>query len=241
MRLAPPDPTRLASAARSILACPDGVSLVVEGVDDVLGDLPAADDLGMQDLGGVPTFSCPPGLRLCRAAQQGRRALLTVESGLGAPGTTDRNAVLSLGGHLEWRGLENCTCCSDTRETLVLVVDLVVLTRPDTDPYEPPVHVPVEHFRSPEHLLNRGYLQRSAEHANACHQEELRAAVAATTASRIRDVIGVSLGGLSPTGVDIHWITPEGAHVRHLAFGRTARTTAELGDLLRRELHAGLC
>ena len=38
------DPALLAAAARSVLACPSGVNLVVDGVDDVLGDLTDPDD-----------------------------------------------------------------------------------------------------------------------------------------------------------------------------------------------------
>jgi len=238
MPIAPPDPTRLASAARSILACPAGVSLVVEGVDDVLSDLTDAEELGMQDLGGVPTFSAPPGLRLGRAAQEGRRALLTVESGLGAPGTSEREAVLTLAGTLAWRGREDCPCCQDLRETMVILVDMVVLTRSSGGE---PITVPVPSFRSSAHLLNRGYLQRATEHANDSHQDELRAAVASTTGQRIRDIIGVTLRELRADGVDLDWVTPDGAYRRHVAFARAARTTTELGDLLRQELHAGLC
>ncbi len=33
----------------------------------------------------------------------------------------------------------------------------------------------------------------------------------------------------------------DGAHTRTLVFSRAATSTEELGDLLRRELHAGLC
>lgn len=238
------DPALLAAAARSVLACPAGVNLVVDGVDDVLGDLGDPDtggagELGMQDLAGVPTFSCPPGTRLVDAAGLGRRALLTLESGLGRASSTERDAVLTLGGRLERRGRDTCECCSEVRETVVLVVDVVVLTRPERSADQ--VRVPVAHFRSEEHVLNRGYLQRSTEHANLCHQDELRRAVASTTATRLAEVVGVSLVDLSPTGVDVQWVDLEGSHRRRLDFPRTAATTDELGDLLRSELHAGLC
>ncbi|WP_134766180.1 hypothetical protein [Nocardioides sp. 1609] len=235
------EPARLARAARSILACPAGVNLVVDGVDDVLGDLgESGDELGMQDLGGVPTFSSPVGTRLAAAAAEGRRALLTLESGVGRPGSADRDAVVTLGGRLEVRGLETCECCCDERETLVLVVDLVVLSRP-TAPGGERQRVPVEHFRSADHLLNGGYLQRSTEHANLCHQDELRRAVSTTTGTRLADVIGVALADLSPAGVDVQWVDVEGSHVHRLVFRRVATTTEELGELLRSELHAGLC
>lgn len=233
------DPTLLAAAARSVLACPAGVNLVVDGVDDVLGDLGDLGDLGMRDLGGVPTFSCPPGTRLVQAAAVGRRALLTLESGLGPTSSTDRDAVLTLGGHLELRGREACECCREVRESVVLVVDVVVLTRPQR--HGDQVRVPVDHFRSPDLVLNRGYLQRSAEHANLCHQDELRRAVASTTGTRLAEVVGVSLTDLSPSGVEVQWVNTEGSHRRRLAFPRAATSTDELGDLLRSQLHAGLC
>ncbi|MGA8256391.1 MAG: hypothetical protein WB767_07425 [Nocardioides sp.] len=229
---------RIAAAARSILSCPAGVNLVVDGVGDVLSDL---DELGMQDLGGVPTFSCPPGTALSRAATDRRRALLTLESGLGPVGSTDREAQVTVGGHLESRGRDHCDCCSEERETVVLVVDLVVISRPGKHDDEGHVRVPVAHFHSPAHVLNRGFLQRSVEHANHCHQDELRRAVSTTTGTRLADVIGVSLGRLRPSSVEIHWVDLDGAHVRVLEFPYPATTTDELGELLRSQLHAGLC
>ena len=234
------DPALLAAAARSVLACPTGVNLVVDGVDDVLGDL--VDDegdpvgLGMQDLAGVPTFSCPTGSRLVQAATDGRRALLTLDSGLGHATSTERDTTLTLGGRLVRRGRETCECCHEDRETVVLEIDVVVLSHA-TDQ----VRVPLTHFRSPDHVLNRGYLQRSVEHANLCHQLELRRAVATTTATRRAEVVGVSLHHLTPDGVEVRWVDTTGAHQRHLAFPHRATSPDELGDLLRSQLHAGLC
>jgi hypothetical protein len=236
------DPVLLAAAARSVLACPAGVNLVVDGVDDVLGDLGdttegGLGELGMQDLGGVPTFSCPVAARLVDAARLGRRALLTVESGLGRPGSAERGTVLTLGGRLERRGREDCECCAEARETVVLVVDVVVLAPAGGEQRR----VPVAHFRSEDHLLNGGFLQRSVEHANRCHQDELRRAVSTTTGTRLGEVVGVGLADLSPDGVEVQWVDLDGAHRRRLTFRRPATTTEELGEALRRELHAGLC
>ncbi|WP_232677017.1 hypothetical protein [Nocardioides sp. R-C-SC26] len=243
------DPTRLAAAARSILACPAGVNLVVEGVDDVLAD---ADDLGMQDLGGVPVFSCAPGTALGRAAADRRRALLVLESGLGPVGSSDRGATLSLGGFLVHRGDDRCDCCEDVRERVELEVDMVMLTRTaerdtttsfllDVDERGLGVRVSLDEFASPAHALNRGFLQRSTEHANSCHQDELRRAVSTITGTRLAEVIGVSLRDLNPRSVQIQWVDTSGAHATSLDFAHTARSTDELGDLLRERLHAGLC
>ncbi|GAA5156111.1 hypothetical protein GCM10023340_43060 [Nocardioides marinquilinus] len=233
-----------AATARSILACPEAVNLVVDGVDDVLADLRGPDgagELGMQDLAGVPTFSCPSGTRLVDAAVRRRRALLTLESGLGAPGSAERALTLTLGGRLEARGRERCECCDETREGVVLVVDLVVLTPVTGHPDAVPHRVPVEDFADTALVLNPGYLQRSVEHANRCHQDELRRAVATATGTAVSRVIGVALSGLSTGGVEVQWVDPDGSHVRPISFAHDAATPDDLGDLLRHHLHAGLC
>ncbi len=227
--------TGLDGAARSILARPGAVHLVADGVDDVLGDL--ATPPGLHDRGGVPTLSTPVGTRLARAATERRRARLRIGSGLGPAGSADRAAVLDLGGLLEARGRETCACCEAQRETVALLVDRVVLTPGG----RAPTRVPVERFRSARHLLNRGYLERTAEHATLGHQAELRRAVSTLTGTRLAEVVGVSLTGLSAAGVDVQWVGLDGSHVRPLVFGRVAATPAELSDILRRELHAGLC
>lgn len=234
------DPAQLAGEARSILACPAGVSLVVDGHPSVLDD----EALGMQDVHGTPTFSCPPGSELAVAAEHHRSALITLESGLGAPGSDDRGVTLTLAGRLETRDVEDCACCEETRHVVVLELNFALLTRPapvGSDLPDQQVRVPLEHFRSPAHHLNRGYLQRSIEHANLCHQEELRRAVSTTTGTPMSRLLGVALADLSPAGVQVRWVDVDGAHLTDLAFPRSARTTSELGEMLRRELHAGLC
>ncbi|CAN5222468.1 hypothetical protein BH09ACT12_BH09ACT12_08500 [soil metagenome] len=225
-----------AATARSILSCPASVGLVVDGVDDVLADL---DHLDLQDQDGVPTFSCPTSAPLARAAERGRRALVSLESGLGAPGTAERSDVLTIGGRLTKRGRDTCTCCSETRDVLVVVVDLVVVT-PST-PGSLPVHVAVEDFVAPAHQLNRGFLQRCVEHASHCHQDELCHAVAALLDCPVSDIAGVTLSDLTPAGVGLRWIDASGSQVRRVSFPQPAVTPAELGELLRRELSAGLC
>ena len=89
--------------------------------------------------------------------------------------------------------------------------------------------------------MDQDQLTRSAEHANLCHQDELRRAVATTTGTRLAEVVGVSLTDLSPGGVEVQWVDVDGSHCRRLTFDRPATTTDELGEALRRELHAGLC
>jgi hypothetical protein len=231
-------PTQLAALARSILACPAGAVLVVDGVEDRLA---GPSDLGLRDLGGRPAFSCPPHAPLAAAARARHSALLTLESALGPPGSPDRAATLRLSGRLESHGHEDCVCCGETRANVVMELSVALLGRSTDDAPARQDRVPLDHFRSPEHKLNRGFLQRSVEHANACHQEELRRAVSTTIGTRLSEVVGVTLTGLMPDRVEVQWVDPRGSHVRVLEFPRAARNAEELGALLRRELHAGLC
>ncbi|UMG92914.1 hypothetical protein [Nocardioides sp. TF02-7] len=53
--------------------------------------------------------------------------------------------------------------------------------------------------------------------------------------------MGVQLTDLRPDRVEVRWVDRTGAHARLLRFPRPATTAAELGELLRQELHAGLC
>lgn len=237
------DVHRLAAAARSILACPDEVQLVVDGVDDITAGL---DDerLEMQDHGGRPVFTCPADSMLALAATDRRGALLTLHSGLGPTGSSDRDASLILSGRLEAGGLEECHCCSEVRMRVSLHLDFALLTRgtdPDSAPEGSRIRVPLGAFASRAHDINRGFLQRSIEHANLCHQDELRRAIATRTNTRLGEVVGVHLADLRADGVELQWVDITGAHSAELDFGTVATSAHELGDLLRNELHAGLC
>ncbi|HWJ10507.1 MAG TPA: hypothetical protein VNS46_14100 [Nocardioides sp.] len=234
------DVHRLAAAARSILACPADVHLVVDGVDDVTEGLADA-HLEMQDQGGRPLFSCPADAALAVAATDGRGALLTLHSGLGRAGTPDRDATLTLSGRLEATGLEECACCTEVRMRVLLRLDFALLARGSQPPGDARIRVPLAAFTSSDHDLNRGFLQRSVEHANQCHQDELRRAVASRTGTRLGDVVGVHLAGLRPDGVVLQWVDTTGAHQSELHFPRAAHSAPDLGELLRSELHAGLC
>jgi len=238
------DPVRLAAAARSILACPQDVQLVVDGVDDIMEGLndPEEGGLDLRDIDGRPVFTCPAGTPLALAAADGRKALVTLTSGLGPPGSPSRSASIALAGRLAVADREECTCCDRVRDTVCLELEYVVLTHPSTEPGEQvQLRVPLTAYSSPVHQLNSGFLQRSVEHANNCHQDELRQAIATTTDTRLRDIVGVHLAGLRPDRVDIRWVDITGAHAHTLEFGRSATTPAELGLLLRDHLHAGMC
>ncbi|MBZ5736722.1 hypothetical protein [Nocardioides mangrovi] len=236
------DPTRLAADARSILACPATVSMVIEGEARLVDD---EADLTVSDHHGTPTFVCRTDSPVARAAAGNASALLTVTSGLGPRGGPDRLDSLTLAGRLERTGYERCDCCDEVRDVVSLDLSFVLLTRPvPGTPHGTPDRqhrVPLEQFRSHAHLLNRGHLQRSVEHANECHQEELRQAVSFGTSTRPAELIGVRLAHLTPSNVELQWVDVDGAHRQVLTFPRAARTLTELGEMLRRGLHAGIC
>jgi hypothetical protein len=227
------DPRLVAADARSILACPSTVSLVIEGEEHAIGE---REELGLSDHRGTPTFLCPASSPIARAAADNRSALLTVTSGLGPRGGIERADTLTLAGRLERTGAEHCDCCDELRHVVSLRLDFLLLARPEAQ-----LRVPLEEFRSRAHHLNRGHLQRSVEHANDCHQEELRQAVSTGTGTRPGDLVGVRIARLSPADVKIQWVDASGAHEQVIAFARTARDLTELGEMLRRGLHAGLC
>lgn len=239
------DPDRLAAAARSILACPLDVQLVVDGVDDITAGIAEADGeagLALRDVDGRPVFTCPADTPLALAAADHRSALVTVASGLGRPGSPARDATVTLAGRLAVADREECPCCDRVSDTVCLELDYVLLTAPGPEPgARVQQAVPLAAYSSPAHRLNRGFLQRSVEHANNCHQDELRQAIATTTDTRLREVVGVHLAGLRPDRVEVRWVDTTGAHARTLTFGRSATTAAELGLLLRDHLHAGMC
>ena len=236
------DPARVAATARSILACPATVSMVVEGESRLLdGD----DDLAVADHHGTPTFVCGADSPVARAAVGRASALLTVSSGLGPRGGPDRLDTLTIAGRLEHTGHERCECCDEVRHVVALDLNFVLLSRPLPGAAEGAGQrqhrVRLADFRSHEHALNRGHLQRSVEHANTCHQDELRRAVSIGTGTRPGDLIGVRLARLTPADVELQWVDVEGAHSRVMGFPRSARSLAELGEMLRRGLHAGIC
>jgi hypothetical protein len=234
----PAPPAALAADARSILACPATAGMVVEGEPRLLEpDAPGADEgLGVSDHRGIPTFACRPGSPVARAAAAHRSALLTITSGLGPPGGDERSDTVTLAGRLERTGSERCACCQEERHVVTLDLDFVLLARAGRQH-----RVPLEEFRSPEHQLNRGHLQRSIEHANDWHQQELRQAVSHATDTRPGDLLGVHLTRLTTSDVELQWVDVTGAHRTVLRFPRAARDLADLGELLRRGLHADIC
>ena len=223
------DPAEL---ARSILACPESADIAVDGFPTVGDD----DDLGFRDEDGSPRFSCRTWSLLSHAARAGSRALLTLSSGLGPIGGPDREISLTLTGRLADGGLESCHCCGEQRQDVALDLDFVVLARGEEQ-----VRVPLRAFRAPALRLNRGYLQRTLEHANDCHREDLCQVVSRMTGTSTGRLLDVALADLTTHGAELAWIDVDGGHHASLWFSRPARTVEELGLLLRHELHAGIC
>jgi hypothetical protein len=216
--------------ARSILACPSAVEVVVDGYPHVGED----SALGMRDESGVPTFWCNPGSLMARAAQVTAGALVTLTSGLAS--SSGASETVTIGGKLTPAGTDYCHCCGEERLDVVLDVDLVVLTRGDRQ-----LRIPHRAFRSPALRLNRGYLQRAVEHANDCHGEDLGEVVTRTTGTPPERLLAVALADLTTHGCELTWVDADGGHRTSLWFSRPARTVEELGVLLRHELHAGIC
>ncbi|QGA08357.1 hypothetical protein GFH29_13820 [Nocardioides sp. dk884] len=160
-----------------------------------------------------------------------------MSSGLGAPGSVERNTQLLVSGRLAVCGTTSCRCCAESRETVVLTPETVLLAPPGA----PAVEVALPLFRSPDHELNTGYLQRIARHVAEEHQDRLRRTVATATATPLEEVLGVGLSALTREGVDVGWVDLQGAHRSTLTFPRPARSAAELSAMLRRELDAGPC
>ena len=104
-----------------------------------------------------------------------------------------------------------------------------------------PVPVDVARFRDRRHVLNPGYLQRTAEHANEAHELELRAATASTFGVPLQSLLAASLLRVDASGVDVSWLDDAGGHTERLDFLRTVSSPQELGAALRSHLHAGIC
>ncbi|MDT0201077.1 hypothetical protein [Nocardioides sp. AE5] len=221
------DPAALAGHARSILAAPSAVDLVVEGAAYDLSE-----GVTVQDDCGIPTFLAPIDSVLDRAASQASNALLRISSDL-APG--DESVILA--GRLRLAG-----GCAHQQVVRVITLEIGLVTLVSTsNGAERHTTVPTREFRSPAHRLNAGYLRGTMAHANECHQDELRQAVAMATGQRVGNVLGVAVHDLTPSGLRLSWLEPEGGHMSRIDFPRPARDPEELAALLSSHLHSGIC
>ncbi|GAA5118129.1 hypothetical protein GCM10023339_30210 [Alloalcanivorax gelatiniphagus] len=224
-------PTDAALIARSVLSCPSTITLRVDDAGPALEE-------GYEvttDVHGAPVFSAAQGSALLAGAHQGAEGVVEVASGLGDPASRERALALVMRGRLARRGT-GCECCGDPRSLVAVELDEVTLMRG-------PLAVPVDlaEFRDRRHVLNQGYLQRTAEHANEAHEPELRTAMATTFGLPLRTLLAASLRRVDPRGVDVAWLDAAGAHTQRLDFVRTVSSPQELGAALRSHLHAGLC
>lgn len=226
------DPYAVAARARSVLACPSGAELRIGG-----SPLPLADEvLSFTDDAGRPTLACSPDAALLVVASRRDVVTLHLTSGVrGSTGAVEPDA-LDLTGRLVLGGVDECGGCAAPHRVVVLEPSAVVLTALGRT-----LPVPVADYLSPEHALNRGYLQRTAEHASTCHGDELRRAVSRRTGMPTARLVGASLAALTPQGVELRWIDTDGAHVERLRFPAPARDAVELGRLLREHLDPGVC
>ncbi len=174
----------LGATARSIMSCPQGFEVVADGV-------PLHDPGILHGISstGIIRFLTRPDSELASVARRAMPGLLYVDSAL----ASHPDSALAIVGELDYIGEvhEN-----DRADEPYFVVDLVptrvMLLGPSQG--EPmtmahrraEVEVPLDDFRSRRHELNAGYLQRAAEHANACHQEDLRRTVAQSLGRRHR-------------------------------------------------------
>ncbi len=217
-----------AAEARSMLACPETTSLHVDGIEDPI----EADDLSVIDDCGTPVLLTVADSVLDGAAIRGARARLVVHSPLAEP--DDAPGALELVGHLHRHH-----GCARGQVVVTVVVDHVLLHSSRGD--RPTVAIEPDLFTRPELRLNRGYLERSAQHANEAHQAELCRSIATVTGTRLHAVAGVRLEQVTPSGVVLTWVDTSGAHRTEITFDRVARSPEELASLLSDHLHPDLC
>lgn len=225
-------PADAALIARSVLSCPRSITLRVDGAS------PPLEDEGYEvttDVHGAPVFSADQDSALLAAVLTGAEAVVEVTSGLGDPSSREHRLGLVMRGRLAQRGT-GCDCCGDLRALVAIDLTEVTLLREELM-----VSVDLDEFRDRRHVLNQGYLQRTAEHANEAHELELRAAMASTFGLPLRTLLAASLRKVDPNGVDVAWLDEAGAHTQRLEFVRTVSSPQELGAALRSHLHAGLC
>lgn len=225
-------PTDAALIARSVLSCPRSITLRVDDSG------PGLDQEGYEvttDVHGAPVFSASQGSVLVSRAASGAEGVVEVTSGLGDPASRERGLGLVMRGRLAQRGT-GCQCCGDPRSLVAVELEEVTLMRGALA-----VPVDLAQFRDRRHVLNQGYLQRTAEHASEAHELELRTAIATTFGLPLRTLLAASLRRVDPKGVEVAWLDAVGAHSQRLDFVRAVSSPQELGAALRSHLHAGLC
>ncbi|GGU17399.1 DUF2470 domain-containing protein [Nocardioides albus] len=217
-----------ASTARSILSCPRGGNVVIDGIPYTMAELEMQ---GFADDGGRPTFLCPPEQRLAYAGRRGSHVVLVMQGALGG------SEAVRLTGTLRWLRTDACTCCETEWEEVVMDVANVMLVRPDGEA----VPIPLDAFTDRGLDLNDGVLHRNQDHLNNHHPDELRDAVATRTYLPVDSILATQITSLSADGFEFQWVDEHGAHSAHTTFDRPARTPEDLVAGVRKALAAEIC
>lgn len=217
-----------ASIARSILSCPRGGSVVIDGIPYSIEELEMQ---GFADDGGRPTFLCPPEQRLAYAGRRGSHVVLVLQGALG------NDEAIRLTGTLRWLRTDACTCCETEWEEVVMDVSNVMLVHPGGEA----LPIPLDTFTDRDLDLNDGVLHRTQDHLNNHHGDELREAVATRAFLPADSILAAQIAGLRADGFEFQWVDDRGAHSAHTTFDRPARTPDDLVAGVRKALAAEIC
>ncbi|MFI5625617.1 DUF2470 domain-containing protein [Nocardioides sp. NPDC051685] len=214
--------------ARSILSCPRGGNVVIDGIPYSLEELEMQ---GFADDGGRPTFLCPPERRMAYAGRRGSHVVLVLQGALG------NGEAVRLTGTLRWLRTDACTCCETEWEEIVMDVSNVILVHPTGEA----VPIPLDAFTDRDLDLNDGVIHRNQDHLNNQHGEELREAVATRCYIPADSILAAQITGLSAEGFEFQWVDERGAHSARTTFDRPARTPEDLVAGVRKALAAEIC
>lgn len=217
-----------ASIARSILSCPRGGSVVIDGIPYSMEELEMQ---GFADDGGRPTFLCPPEQRMAYAGRRGSHVVLVLQGVLG------NGEAVRLTGALRWLRTDACACCETEWEEVVMDVSNVMLVHRSGEA----VPIPLDAFTDRELDLNDGVLHRNQDHLNNHHGNELREAVATRTYIPVDTILAAQITGLCADGFEFQWVDEGGAHSARTTFDQPARTPEDLVAGVRKALAAEIC
>ncbi|MEU6134117.1 hypothetical protein [Nocardioides sp. NPDC047086] len=214
--------------ARSILSCPRGGSVVIDGIPYSMEELEMQ---GFADDGGRPTFLCPPEQRMAYAGRRGSHVVLVLQ------GTLGNGEAVRLTGTLRWLRTDACTCCETEWEEVVMDVSNVMLVRRSGEA----IPIPLDAFTDRDLDLNDGVLHRNQDHLNNHHGDELREAVATRSYIPVDTILAAQITGLCAEGFEFQWVDEAGAHSARTVFDCPARTPEDLVAGVRKALAAEIC
>ncbi len=233
-----------ARTARSILSCPRGGSVVIDGIPYSMEELEMQ---GFADDGGRPTFLCPPEQRMAYAGRRGSHVVLVLQGAIStgsihriSTGSIHRlgsGDAVRLTGTLRWMRTDACTCCETEWEEVVMDVANVMLIHPGGEA----TRIPLDAFTDPGLDLNDGVLHRNQDHLNNHHGDDLREVVATRSYVPVDSVLAAQITGLCADGFEFQWVDEQGAHTARTTFDRRARTPEDLITGVRKALAAEIC